>query len=34
MPFPLLRLCGDANSDCVYAVAINPEYMIIKIDLK
>ena len=34
MPFPLLRLCGDVNSNCIYAVAIDPEYMIIKINLE
>lgn len=33
MPFPLLRVCGDVNDNCVYAIAINPEYMVIKIDL-
>lgn len=33
MPFPLLRLCGDMDSDTVYAVGVNPEFMILKIDL-
>ena len=34
MPFPMLRLCGDAQTNSIYAVAVNPEFMIIKIDLE
>lgn len=33
MPFPLLRLCGDIDSESIYAIAANPEFMIIKLDL-
>lgn len=33
MPFPLLRLCGDKENNTVYAVGINPEFMIFSTDL-
>ena len=33
MPFPMLRLCGDYQSNTVYAMSVNPEYELISIDL-
>lgn len=33
MPFPMLRLCGDLESNEVYAMSINPEFELIRIDL-
>lgn len=33
MPFPMLRLCGDTESNTIYAMSINPEFELIKIDL-
>lgn len=33
MPFALLRLCGDENSDKVYAIAANPDFSLIRMDL-
>ena len=33
MPFALLRLCGDESSDNVYAIAANPDFSMIRIDL-
>ena len=33
MPFSLLRLCGDENSNKVYAIAANPDFSLIQIDL-
>lgn len=33
MPFPLLRLCGDIDSDVFYAIGANPEFEILKISL-
>ena len=34
MPFRMLRLCGDVESNTVYAMAINPEFELISIDLE
>lgn len=34
MPFRMLRLCGDIETNTVYAMAINPEFELIKIDLE
>lgn len=34
MPFQMLRLCGDVESNTVYAMAINPEFELISIDLE
>ena len=33
MPFALLRLCGDVSSNKVYAIAVNPDFSLIRIDL-
>lgn len=33
MPFPLLRLCGDFDSDDCYIIGANPEFEILKINL-
>ena len=34
MPFPMLRLCGDADTNTVYAMSVNPEFELISIDLE
>lgn len=34
MPFPLLRVCGDLQTNMVYAISINPEYEVISINLE
>ena len=34
MPFPLLRLCGDFDSDDCYIIGANPEFEILKILLQ
>lgn len=34
MPFPMLRLCGDAETNTVYAMCVNPEFELISIDLE
>ena len=34
MPFPSIRLCGDINSDVIYGIGVNPEYMIYSADLR
>lgn len=34
MPFPMLRLCGDTDTNTVYAMAINPEFELISMDLE
>lgn len=33
MPFPMLRLCGDVETNTVYAMSVNPEFELIKIEL-
>lgn len=33
MPFPMLRLCGDDQTNMVYAMSVNPEYELICFDL-
>lgn len=33
MPFPMLRLCGDVKTNTVYAMAINPEFELISMNL-
>lgn len=33
MPFAMLRLCGDEKSNNVYAIAANPDFSMIRIDL-
>lgn len=33
MSFPMLRLCGDTESNTIYAMSVNPEFELIKIDL-
>lgn len=33
LPFPVLRICGDVESDQVYAIVLNPEYSLIKVDV-
>lgn len=33
MPFAMLRLCGDDNGNYIYAIAVNPDFSIIRIDL-
>ena len=33
MPFPLLRLCGDVDSNTVYAIGVNPDFEMISIEL-
>ena len=33
MPFAMLRLCGDDNGNYIYAIAANPDFSIIRIDL-
>ena len=34
MPFPMLRLCGDVETNTVYAMCVNPEFELINIDLE
>lgn len=31
--FPVIRLCGDPETDTIYAIIVNPEYELIKITL-
>lgn len=33
MPFPMLRLCGDVETNTVYAMSVNPEFELIKLEL-
>ena len=33
MPFPILRLCGDVDSNTVYAICVNPDFEMISIEL-
>lgn len=33
MPFPVLRICGDEATNQVYAVAVNPDFSVIKIEI-
>ena len=33
MSFPMLRLCGDLESNTVYAISVNPEFELIKLEL-
>lgn len=33
MPFPTLRLCGDVETNTVYAMSVNPEFELIKLEL-
>lgn len=33
MPFPMLRLCGDVDSNTVYAIGVNPDFEMISIEL-
>ena len=34
MPFPMLRLCGDAETNTVYAMCVDPEFELISINLE
>lgn len=34
MPFPMLRLCGDTDTNTLYAMSVNPEFELISIDLE
>lgn len=34
MPFPMFRLCGDAETNTIYAMSINPEFELISINLE
>ena len=33
MPFPMLRLCGDVETNTIYAMSVNPEFELIKLEL-
>lgn len=34
MPFPMLRLCGDTETNTVYAMCVDPEFELISINLE
>lgn len=31
--FPILRICGDIKTNSMYAIVLDPDYKLIKIDL-